>query len=117
MAKFSPPYDVAVHSRYRDADFDDLPKWLQNRIERYSVSTENVEDDGPEVDPVKGTPEPAEEPVVSPEEDDDEDLDESGDPMPVDVDFPYHKGGGYYVLSDGSIVRGQEDADEAQSKL
>jgi hypothetical protein len=104
MADFAPPYDIAVHPKYRDTDFDDLPKWLQNRIERYSVKTEDVEE------------EPAETPE-EPEQESDEDLDESGDPMPVDVEFPFHKGGGYYVLSDGKIVRGREEADEAQGAL
>lgn len=122
MASYNPPYDVAVHPRFEDTAFDELPKWLQNRIERYSVSSENVEEDLPEQEPVKGTPEPAEEPNPFPtktdeEDEDDEDLDESGDAMPVDVDFPHHKGGGYYVLSDGRVVRGEDDAIEEQSKL
>jgi hypothetical protein len=95
-AQFSPPYDIAVHPKYRDEPFDELPKWLQNRIERYSVATEDVDED---VD------------------DSDDNLDESGDPMPEGVEFPHHKGGGYYVLSDGSIVRGQDDAEKAQAKL
>lgn len=100
-AKFSPPYDIAVHPKYRDEPFDELPKWLQNRIERYCVPTEDVEDD-----PVE-----SEEPVVG------DDVDESGDPMPDDVEFPHHKGGGYYVLSSGEVVRGLEEAEEAEAAL
>ena len=106
-AQFSPPYDIAVHPRYRDAPFDELPKWLQNRIERYSVPTENVEEDAE----VEEEDDQNDEGTVG------EDVDESGDPMPVDVEFPHHKGGGYYVLSNGSVVRGADEADEEQSKL
>lgn len=100
MAQFAPPYSIPVHARYRDAAFDELPKWLQNRIERYAVPSEDVD----EVDEVDET-------------DEDANLDESGDPMPVDVEFPFHKGGGYYVLSDGQIVRGSDDASAAQAEI
>lgn len=103
-AEFSPPYDIAVHPKFRDEPFDELPRWLQNRIERYCVPThESVEDEVVE--------EEEDEPVVG------DDVDESGDPMPDDVEFPHHKGGGYYVLSDGSVIRGQDEAEEAQAAL
>lgn len=116
MATHNPPYDIPVHSRYRETAFDDLPKWLQNRIDKYTVAAlddDPLEADVPEQEPVTGEPRPA----TGVEEDGEEDLDESGDPMPVDVDFPFHKGGGYYVLSDGRVVRGQDDAEEAQANL
>lgn len=100
--EYAPPYTIPVHPRYEDTPFDELPKWLQNRISRYSVASEAVEEEVTEAEDV---------------EDDDENVDASGDPMPVDVEFPHHKGGGYYVLSDGSIVRGQEDAEAAQAEL
>lgn len=32
-------------------------------------------------------------------------------------DFPKHKGGGWFVLSDGTLVQGKEDAQKAQSDL
>lgn len=99
-----PPYDIAVHPRFADRPFDELPAWLQRRIERYSVPSEAADDA-----------------VVEADEEEDEqvgvDVDESGDPMPVDVDFPHHKGGGYYVLGDGSIVRGADSAEKAEKKL
>lgn len=111
MATHNPPYDIPVHPKYRDTDFDDLPKWLQNRIDKYSVASLDLDEDEPEEEPVTGEPREAE------QVEGDEDLDESGDPMPVDVDFPFHKGGGYYILSNGNIVRGQDDAEAEQAKL
>lgn len=111
MADFAPPYSIPVHARHRDTAFDELPKWLQNRITRYAVPSGDL-DDEPEQDPVEGEPEQAEEEEVV-----GVDIDESGDPMPVDAEFPFHKGGGYYVLSNGSIVRGSDDAEEAEGKL
>jgi len=32
-------------------------------------------------------------------------------------EYPYHKGGGYYVLSNGEQVQGKQDALAAQSEL
>lgn len=32
-------------------------------------------------------------------------------------DYPHHKGGGYYELSDGTSVQGREAAEEAQAEL
>lgn len=32
-------------------------------------------------------------------------------------EFPKHQGGGWYELSDGSTVRGKEEAEEAEAKL
>lgn len=37
--------------------------------------------------------------------------------VPGDAEFPYHVGGGMYVLSDGSKVRGQEAAQKAEDEL
>ena len=104
MAAFEPPYDIAVHPRYEDTPFDELPKWLQNRIEKYCDPADVVTDE-------------EDEHILEEEEVEEEDLDESGDPMPVDVEFPHHKGGGYYVLSNGQVVRGSDEAEEAQAEL
>lgn len=37
--------------------------------------------------------------------------------VPSDAEFPHHKGGGMYILSDGSEVKGKEDATKAQDDL
>ena len=33
------------------------------------------------------------------------------------ADYPWHLGGGYYELSDGSKVRGKDEAEDAEKKL
>lgn len=37
--------------------------------------------------------------------------------LPDDTEFPYHKGSGWYFLSDGSKVRGEKAAEKAQAQL
>ena len=44
-------------------------------------------------------------------------ADNDFDSLPEDTEFPYHKGGGYYFLSNGEQVRGEDNAKEAQAEL
>lgn len=39
------------------------------------------------------------------------------DDLPDDIEFPYHKGAGYYFLSDGTQVRGKKAAKEKQIEI
>lgn len=50
-------------------------------------------------------------------EQDDPKADNDFDSLPEDTEFPYHKGSGYYFLSDGSTVRGGKAAENAQKQL
>lgn len=34
-----------------------------------------------------------------------------------DKEFPHHRGGGHYELSDGSVVQGKDDAEKAEAAL
>lgn len=54
--------------------------------------------------------------VADDQETDDQELDEELDEED-DVEYPYHKGGGYWLLSNGETVKGKEEAQEAQSEL
>lgn len=50
-------------------------------------------------------------------EQDDPKADNDFGSLPEDTEFPYHKGGGYYFLSDGNQVKGKKAAEKAQTKL
>jgi len=45
-------------------------------------------------------------------------IEESVDEAPTgNADYPWHLGGGHYELSDGSKVRGKDEAEKAEQKL
>jgi hypothetical protein len=147
VAEFEPPYDlhVPVPEKFADTPFDELPEGLKRRISRFSRNTEAMQQaqqaDVPQQETVHGEAQeaavvqdvPVEEPQAQPEqagqvgvpeaqvvtesEQPAENVDQSGDPIPEGVEFPHHKGGGYYVLSDGQVVRGEDEAAEAQANL
>ncbi len=95
------------------------------KIMRYAVNVYAPGETGGESPPSSGSAtavavdaggapdDPGDEPTIDPGADDPDDDADPGTPGA----FPVHRGRGNYVLSDGSRVRGREEAEAAQAAL
>lgn len=88
---------MELPDKFKDTPYDELPPEYKREAYREDPSVDD-------------TPHPAAQPM-------DEGAAAALEELPPGTTFPHHKGGGWYLLSDGSTVQGEEDATKQQDAL
>lgn len=120
----------------KQGEIIELPQTLAESWDGRKVKILGEDREGPDYETTEAPPPDESEESPPPDEDESEEPDETtasdqpaegedsveadsgnGQGEETSGEYPKHKGGGYYELSDGETVRGEEKAIEEQAKL